>query len=494
MEYIVEDPASLQRLFPHGLRTKRIHAVGAGGSGISTALRLAAALGAIVTGCDIGETSMVRLLRDQGMAIGLGHDIAHVAGNDLVVTNPAVTFLHPDHPELAAARAQGIPVAQWQALLGYLMRASVGVSVAGVHGKGSTAAMLGALAVAGGLDPTVEVGAVVRDWQSNVRLGHGDLFINEADEFNYSFLNYAPRMVVLTAIEYDHPEFFTSYAGIRDAFVRFLRGMDLAPHPDGPVPPTIVYNADNAGCRDAVAQLGAWPGQTRAFGVAAAQADVRAMNIQDDARGTSFTLLLRGEALGRVTLKTPGEHNVLNAVAAAAGAVTLGVAPDVLVPALCAFGGLRRRFEIVEDGDVTFIDDYAHHPHAVSLTLETVRRHFPGRRLVAVFQPTLYTRLLRFMEPFSGAFDRADAVVIVEIQPSRERDTGIVHGSDLVRAIARRPAFAGRASAVRYGGNYDETAALLRTLRAPGDVIAVLGSGPVNCVIAAARVTARPLS
>src|SRR5262249_11752271 len=147
---------------------------------------------------------------------------------DLVVTTPAVTFLHPNHPELAAARERGIPVAQWQALLGYLMRNSIGVSVAGVHGKGSTTALLGALAIASGLDPTVEVGAVVKDWGANLRLGHGPFFINEADEFNYNFLNYHPRVVALTAVEFDHPEFFTDYVAIRDAFVRFLQGMDMA--------------------------------------------------------------------------------------------------------------------------------------------------------------------------------------------------------------------------------------------------------------------------
>jgi UDP-N-acetylmuramate--alanine ligase len=139
------------------------------------------------------------------------------------------------------------------------------------------------------------------------------------------------------------------------------------------------------------------------------------------------------------------------------------------------------------DGDVTFIDDYAHHPHAVALMLEAARRRFPGRRIVAVFQPTLYTRLYRFLAPFSEAFDAADVAVIVETQPSRERDTGLVHGRDLVAKIAKRPAYAGRADAARYGGDFAETAALLREIRQPGDVVVVMGSGPVNAVIPLAR-------
>ncbi|MBF6591569.1 MAG: UDP-N-acetylmuramate--L-alanine ligase [Ktedonobacterales bacterium] len=493
----MEDLTSLLARFPDGLHGKRLHAMGAGGSGISAVLRLARERGALVTGCDAAMTTMARALGAHGIAVALGHDPAHVAGADLVLTTPAITYPHPDHPELTAARERGIPVAQWQVLLGYLMRESIGVSVAGVHGKGSTTAMLGALAIAGRLDPTCEVGALVKDWGANLFLGHGPYFINEADEFNYNFLHYHPRLVVLTAVEYDHPEFFQSYEAIREAFVRFLRGMDMAPRP-GALPPTLVLNADNPGCREVLERLGAWPGEVRWFGMeregegaevemraedVRAEVEMRAEEVRDDTE-TSFELRWRGEALGRVTLELPGRHNIANALAAAAAAMALGVDRTLLAPALSAFGGLRRRFEVIAaDDGVTFIDDYAHHPHAVALTLGTVRRRFPGRRVVAVFQPTLYTRLARFLELFSQAFDAADVVVIVETQPSRERDTGLVHGTDLVRAVAARPTFVARPDAARYGGTYAETAALLRALRQPGDVIVVMGSGPVNQVI-----------
>jgi UDP-N-acetylmuramate--alanine ligase len=194
-----------------------------------------------------------------------------------------------------------------------------------------------------------------------------------------------------------------------------------------------------------------------------------------------------GETVGRVRLKTPGRHYIANALAAAAAADVLGVERSQLPDALASFGGLHRRFEVIQDGDITFVDDYAHHPSAIAVTLETARALAPGRRLVAVFQPTLYTRLHRFLTPFSQAFDAADEVVIVETQPSREVDTGLVHGTDLVRAIASRPAFDSRASAVHYGGTYAETAALLRATRREGDVIVVMGSGPVNQVIAQTR-------
>ena len=485
MYSMVDSANSLAELFPEGLHGKRIHAIGAGGSGISAALWLAREHGAIVSGCDVASTSMSRLLNSQGIPVTEGHETSHTADVDLVIVSPAVLYRRPDLPELTHPRERGIPVMKWQALLGFLMQGSIGVSVAGVHGKGSTTSLLGSLAIAGGLDPTVEVGATVVEWASNIRLGHGPVFINEADEFDYNFLFYHPRIVTLTAVEYDHPEFFSSYEEIRDAFVTFLQGMDLSDRGPSAPKPTLVLNADDPGCLDVRARLGEWPGQTRTFGIKSEAADVRAR--QYNPESGSFELEVDRSALGSLTLATAGIHSVYNALAATAAATTLGVPYASLVPALSAFRGLRRRFEIIPDGSVTFVDDYAHHPRAVALTIETARRLYPKRRLIAVFQPTLYTRLHRFLQPFSEAFDQADEVLIVEVQPSREVDTGLIHGNDLVRAIAERPAFAKRRDAVRYGGNYDETAALLRQSRQDGDVVVVMGSGPVNQVISGAR-------
>lgn len=481
------DLAALEAAFPDGVRGKRIHAVGAGGHGISAGLLVAHAHGVIVTGCDRAPTPLSAMLRREGIPIVEGHAPAHVAGADLVVTNPAVTFLFPNHPELVAARELGILVAQWQTLFGLLMRGLVGVSVAGVHGKGSTTAFLGEMLIAAGMDPTVEVGDVVRAWDTNVRPGQGRLLVNEADEFNYNFLSYHPRVVTLTEVEYDHPEFFKSYEEIRDAFVQFLRGMDTGATLAGAPPPTIVTSADSPGCQDTLARLGSdWPGVTRTFSVAGAPADVMAHAIQESAT-TSFALTIDGADLGRVTLRLPGKHNVANAVAAAATASALGAPPDVIVRVLSEFEGLKRRFEIIEDDGVTWVDDYAHHPHAVALTIAAARQRFPGRRIVAIFQPTLFTRLQRFLEPFAAALATGDEAVVVEIQPSREHDTGLIHGRDLVTAIQAQPAFAAKPEAAYYGGDFPETADLLNRLRRPGDVMLVMGSGPVNQVIDLAR-------
>ncbi len=481
---------AVERALAGGIEGKRIHGVGAGGSGLSSTLWLAQERGANVTACDIAETTMTRILARHGTPVALGHDVSHVEGVDLVVISPFLIHRNPNLPELVAARTRGIPVVRWQALLGALMRERVAVSVAGVHGKGTTTAMLGSLAIAGGLDPTVEVGAAVLDWDLNARFGHGSFFINEADEWEYNFLYYHPRVAVLTAVEYDHPEFFPSYEAIRDAFVSFIQGMDQSRRNADVLPPTLVINADSPGCLDVVSKLGPdWSGTVRTFGIDSPAAQVRATDLAPAGDGT-FTLVLDGTSLGRVSLRMPGRHNTYNALAAAATADILGVSRSTLVPALSAFKGLKRRFEVIEDGDVTFIDDYAHHPHAVRETLATTRQRFPGRRIIAVFQPTLYTRLQRFLKPFSEAFDAADEVVVVEIQASREADLGVTHGRDLVQAIVARPPFDATPQNVRYGGSYEETAALLRSLRQPGDVVVVMGSGPVNHVIPLARSTA----
>ena len=263
--------------------------------------------------------------------------------------------------------------------------------------------------------------------------------------------------------------------------------MDISPADAGALPPTIVTSADSPGCRDTLAQLPAdWPGVVRTFSVEGGPADVVAHDVQVGAV-TSFELALDGAHVGRVALRTPGRHNVANAVAAAAAASALGVRAEVIVKVLSDFEGLKRRFEIIEDGDVTWVDDYAHHPHAVALTIATARQRFPGRRIVAIFQPTLYTRLKRFLTPFAEALATGDEVVVVEIQPSRERDTGIIHGRDLVSAIQEQSTFAHRPDSARYGGDFAETATLLNQLRRPGDVMLVMGSGPVNQVIDLAR-------
>jgi UDP-N-acetylmuramate--alanine ligase len=482
---MAEQQIDLAERFPEGVRGKRVHFIGAGGSGISSVIWLARELGAVVSGCDIAPTSSFRLLQHEGANVTLGHDPAHLAGANLVAVSPFLTYRHPDLPELVAARERGLPIVKWQALLGFLMRGRTALSVAGVHGKGSVTALIGSLAAAAGLDPTVEVGATAIEWGLNSRLGRSDLFINEADEWDYNFLHYHPRVAVLTAVEYDHPEFYTSYEQIRDAFVTFLRGMDLEPRP-GVLPPSLILNADNPGCLDVRTRLGDFPARVWTFGIDAPDADLRAEQVHVGEE-TAFSLLLRGEQLGRVTLTTPGRHSIYNALAAAAAACALGIPANLLVPTLTAWPGLRRRFEIVEDGDVTFVDDYAHHPSAIAITLETARARFPGRRLVVVFQPTLFTRLQRFLVPYSEAFDQADQAIIVEIQPSRERDTGLIHGSTLAGRLAARPAFSDRNGSAVYGGTYAETAALLRELRRPGDVIVVMGSGPVNQVIASAK-------
>ncbi len=470
-------PAHGPAITPADLRGKHLHFMGIGGSGITSVAQMALIEGATCSGCEQPPADMTEWIASKGVTVREGHDPAHLDGVDLLVISPAVTKLNPHNPEVVAARQRGIPVIEWQALLGAFMAGKFGCSVAGVHGKGTVTAMLSQIAIAGGLDPTCEVGAIVPDWQGNVRMGSGEHFVNEADEFNLNFLHYHPRLAVITSIEFEHPEFFADYDALREAFDAFIAGMDF----DGawPLPPTLVLNWDSDGCRELLDRNQSWPGQHVTFALDR-PADYMGYDVRLDGETAFGVRDAEGGDLGRFTLKLPGRYNVENALGAIAAASQLGIAPDIMRQTLARFGGVYRRFEVREAGSgIVVVDDYAHHPTAIAVTLAAMRQRFAGRRLIATFQPHMFTRLKTFLEDFSHSFGAADEVVIVDVFPAREVDRGEIHARDLVAAIQRDAAFAGRSDRVRYGGSLEETRALLETLARPGDTLAMLGSGSV---------------
>jgi UDP-N-acetylmuramate--alanine ligase len=455
------------------VREKRLHFMGIGGSGSSAMAQLLHAAGGHVNGCDRYCNAVTRGLEAAGIPVALGHATAHLAGNDALVVNPMVTAIDPHNGEIAAAQAAGIPVVLWQELLGQLMQGHCAISVAGAHGKGTTAALLARMLIDAGLDPTCLIGAELLDFGGkNYRLGKSGYFLNEADEFNHHFWFYHPRLAVITAIEFDHPEFFADDAAYLRAFMGFVRGMDM--QGDWPLPPTLVLNRDSPGCqRLQETALHDWPGRLVTCGLDG-PADLVATDMAF-ADETSFTVYRGEERIGRFRSPLPGRHNVANALAASAAALELGLNPAVLAGSLATFGGLHRRFEVRQAPDgVTFIDDYAHHPSALAVTIATARAGYPGRRLLAVFQPHLFSRTRLFLADYARVLGEADIAIISDIFPAREHDTGLIHARDLVAAL---PAGKGR-----YGGSVDETTALLRELLRPGDVALVLGAGDINQV------------
>ncbi len=501
-------------------KNARLHFMGIGGQGISAVAQMALQDGSRISGCDLSASATTSMLEHKGVPIQIGHSPEHLAHADALIYVPAVVALNPDNPELVAALAGGMPVMTWQEMLGKWIQGKCVLSVSGVHGKGTTTAMLALMLVDAGLDPTCEIGAIVPRFEANYRVGKSQYVVNEADEFNNNFWHYHPRLAVVTSIEFEHPEFFADYAAYLAAFEHFIRGMDL--HGDWPFPPTLILNADSTGCLELRERLGNWKGRIITYAVAGlSHKDGKTLSLAETrADYIAYDVKLEGETGFRVSsqeidgktfptdrvihLQLPGVHNVQNALAALTAAHTIGVELDVITRTLENFGGIGRRFEIRHQGplqvngvlqDVVLIDDYAHHPTAIMATLEAARSRFAGRRLIAVYQPHMYSRTKTFFEQFVTAFDSADVVIIADIFPGREHNKSLVHARELVEAMAERnrsaPSAVDKSAAgainrplrpergVMYGGNVQNTAKLLRSILRSGDLAIIMGAGDV---------------
>ncbi len=485
--------------------------MGIGGQGISAVAQMvlkANGESVSISGCDMQASATTRSLERVGVPVQIGHSASHLAEIDRLVVVPAALVLNPDHPELATARQRGIPMITWQEMLGELMRGKCVFSVSGVHGKGTTTAMLSLILVDAGLDPTCEVGAVVPRFGVNYRLGQSQYFVNEADEFYNNFWHYHPRLAIVTSIEFEHPEFFTNYAEFLAAFEHFVRGMDMSEQ--WPLPPTLILNADSAGCVELLQRLGDWPGQVITYAVEGFSA---ALTRSDAETFAAFDVQLEGETSFRVRsqwgngfpverrihLQLPGLHNVQNALAALTAATVAGIDVETIIQSLEGFGGISRRFEIRNQApirvhgqtlDVILVDDYAHHPTAITASLEAAHTRYPARRLIAVYQPHMYSRTKTFFEQFLHAFNSADIVIISDIFPARERDTGLVSAQALVEAMAKQPHFSQGGTndgtppvaQVIYGGNLRNTTEVLRSILRSNDLALIMGAGDIYTV------------
>lgn len=475
------------------LKKMRLHFLGIGGQGISAVAQMALQAGATVSGCDQSHSATAQALAALGIAVEIGHSPAHLANADALIYVPAAVAYNPNNPELLAARQQGLLTMTWQEMLGQWLDGYCLLSVSGVHGKGTTTAMLALALVDAGLDPTCEIGAVVPRFGANYRIGQSHYFVNEADEFNNNFWHYHPRVAAVTSVEFEHPEFFADYSEYLASFEHFVRGMDT--EGDWPWPTTLLLNANSPGCLELRQRLADWPGRILTYAVEEDTQQVEADFVAYDLRlegETSFQVRTKMAQSGleghTIHLKLPGAHNVENALAALSMATLVGVDPQITCATLEEFGGTRRRFEVRnteplllagETRDVLLVDDYAHHPTAIARTLRAARQRYPARRLVAVYQPHMYSRTQTFFEQFLTAFDEADEVIIVDIYPGREHDTGQIHARDLVAALQRQPRFAQSANWIMHGGSVRETAKLLRRTLRTGDLALIMGAGDI---------------
>ena len=446
---------------------ERIHVIGIAGSGAAGASVLLARAGAIVDGCDADVPSPYTPALDAaGIPYRAGHAPAHLEGVGRVAISPALRAM-PANPELDAARAAGLPVVTWQALLGELMAESrrIGIGVTGTHGKSTTTALLGHLLVVAGMDPTVEVGAVVPGWDASVRAGGGAPFVVEADEFGDNFLNYRPPVAVVTNVEMDHPDYFADADAVLASFERFVRGMTPHAAVDGRL---LVLAADDPGATTLAARLADWKGRIVRFGTGG---QVEATDVAMDRDGTSFRLFDR-----RFEATLAGRHNVKNATAALVVARELGADPDALVEGLRTFAGAGRRMELIADTPrVTIYDDYAHHPTEVRAALAAARQLVgPERRLWAVFEPHMYSRTALLLDEFSTAFADANEVVIADIFASRDTPEAMASTSADALADAIERASGIPSIAV---GDVDTTTDYVAEHVGSGDAVLVMGAG-----------------
>ncbi|HJW15353.1 MAG TPA: UDP-N-acetylmuramate--L-alanine ligase [Thermoanaerobaculia bacterium] len=444
------------------LRLRRLHFVGAGGvgmSGLAEILLLSTPLE--ISGCDRERSENTERLTALGAKIAYGHDAAHLEQADLVVISSAIS---EDNPEVEAARRRGIPVIRRAEMLAEIMRLKQGIAVAGTHGKTTTTSLAGLVLTEAGFDPTIVVGGRVRILGTNARLGKGQYLVAEADEYDRSFLELTPVVAVVTNIEADHLDTYRDLPDILDAFAAFANRV--------PFYGAVIACLDDAGVREILPRV---KRRVVTYGESA-EASLRADRIRLEASGTTFEVWEGGTwSLGEVRLPLPGRHNVANALAAIAVGRELSIPFPTIARALKEFTGVVRRFETKgERGGVLVLDDYAHHPTEISATLAAARQVHPGRRLVALFQPHLYSRTRDFARDFGRALCAADVAIVTDVYPSREKPITGVTG-DLVASAARG---AGHPN-VTYVSERKEVVGELERLLKSGDLLITMGAGDV---------------
>jgi UDP-N-acetylmuramate--alanine ligase len=388
-----------------------------------------------------------------------GHAASNIEGAQVVVFSSAVP---PDNPELAAARELGLPVIGRAEMLAELMRMKYGIAVGGAHGKTTTTSMIAAVLARGGLDPTVVVGGRLHALGSNARLGHGQFLVAEADESDGSFLRLAPAVSVITNIDREHMDHYVDFEAVLQAFVYFANRV--------PFYGVAILCADDPQVRKIVPRV---TKRTLFYGTLP-ETEVRGSDVQLEPHGARFMVHAFSREMGEVEIQVPGRHNVLNALAAVAVGLEIGVGFGHIAESLAAFHGVSRRFETRgEAGGVRVVDDYGHHPTEIRATLSAARGL--GGRVLVVFQPHRFTRTASLREEFGAAWGDADRVWVLDIYPAGEKPLPGVTGRTVVEA-----ACAAGARHLSFAASAAEAAAAAAAEARPGDVILTLGAGDVG--------------
>ena len=434
-----------------------VHFVGIAGAGMSALAELFVRRGSAVTGCDAAGDPTGDLAR-LGISVSTGHDPAHVDGARAVVVTSA---LPKTHPELQRARELAIPVIRRAEALGEAVSGGDLVAIAGTHGKTTTTVMTTEALHAAGLQPTGVVGGRVGTWGGNLRFGSEKLFVVEADEYDRSFLALTPTVAVITNIEADHLDIYADLADIQRTFEQFASPSR-----------TIVLCADDQGANRLATPNSA---EVIRYGIRSRDARLLAVDVRSEGGGSLFEVEFDDEMLGEVELAVPGLHNVLNALAAIASGLALGTTVPAMRPGLAAFRGVERRFQRLGNANgIDVVDDYAHHPTEIRATLAAARTAFPGRRIVAAFQPHLFSRTRDFAREFGEALAAADSVYVADIYPAREQPIPGVT-ADLIVESTREAG----GSVAWQGSRNSLSTELARSVKG-GDVVLTIGAGDIT--------------
>lgn len=436
----------------------KVHFLGIGGSGASAAAAIAEAQGFEVTGCDLEPNNEFTTQFKKSQLL-TGHDPKHLAshsssGNvDILAVTPAIFSLDPNNPELLEAKKKNIPVMTWQQFLGeYLTKDKFVITVCGTHGKTTTTAMIAKMLEDAGLDPTVELGAIVPWWGTNYRLPRQlgvdrHYFVMEADEFNDNFLHLKPDINVVTNIEMDHPEYFKDLEAVKESFKKFLIQTK-----------TVVANLSDPGVAEVMKVV------------------MKTPHIQTSSdRGTFETYLDYSKNQLNFQLQVPGQFNVLNAQAALQVGLLLGINPQVIQKSLAGYPGVGKRFEYIgEYQGAKIYSDFGHHPTEIKVTVEAARQKFPNQRILLIYQPHMFSRTKALFDDFVKVFRYlpADKAFILDIYPSREIDTGLVTSKQLVEAINK--------SSVSYIGEVNTALEKIKPEIKSGDIVFFMSAGDTD--------------
>jgi UDP-N-acetylmuramate--alanine ligase len=459
-------------------KIKHIHFVGIGGSGMNGIAEVLLNLGFKVSGSDLADSAVTQRLQSLGATVYQGHNERNLRNADAVVTSTAVKA---DNPEVVAAREQRIPIVPRAVMLAELMRLRQGIAIAGTHGKTTTTSLVTSVLTKGGYDPTFVIGGRLNSSGANARLGTGEFIVAEADESDASFLFLTPILAVVTNIDADHMETYGhDFNKLKQAFIDFVERL--------PFYGRAILCSDDANVREILPRISK-PITTYGQGE---EAQIRAVNVRHEGGKMRFTAqcrhdekcLFEGKPLDLdITLNLAGVHNVLNALAAIAVGLEVGVAPAAIVAALAEFEGVGRRMQrygeipLASGGSFTLIDDYGHHPVEMKATLAAVRGAFPDKRLLLAFQPHRFTRTRDLFEDFVKVLSGVDALALADIYAAGEAPIVAADGRALMHALR----VAGQSEAVFVENIADMPQTIVQMAR-DGDVVLTMGAGSIGGV------------